>query len=148
LMLRYYELLTDISVSDLEKLKTYLKECKKHPRDVKVQLAKFLITRFHSASAAQAAEDEFNRVFVQKGLPDEVPELGMKPGEPIWICHLLVHASLAPSTSEARRLIQGAAVEVDGEKISDPQLKIELQEGKAFILKAGKKKFAKIVVRT
>ncbi|MGE3760551.1 MAG: tyrosine--tRNA ligase, partial [Pseudobdellovibrionaceae bacterium] len=65
LMLRYYELLTDISVSDLEKLKTYLKECKKHPRDVKVQLAKFFITRFHSASSAQAAEDEFNRFFLQ-----------------------------------------------------------------------------------
>lgn len=147
LMYRYYELLTDITVADLAKLRADVKEGKKHPRDVKVHLAKFLISRFHSAQAAQAAEDEFNRVFVKKGLPDEIPETGMKPGEPIWICHLLVQTGLAPSTSEARRLIQGAAIEVDGSKVADPQLKIELKEGAAFILKAGKKKFAKIVVR-
>ncbi|MFP5519060.1 MAG: tyrosine--tRNA ligase, partial [Bdellovibrionia bacterium] len=73
LMYRWYALLTDITAPSLESLKRDVEEGKKHPRQVKVDLAKFLIARFHSQSDAQHAEEEFNRIFVDKGLPDEVP---------------------------------------------------------------------------
>ena len=81
LMPRWYELLTTITPSELTKLKEDLKSGAKHPREAKVALAKFLIARFHSATAAQAAEDEFNRIFVDKGLPDEIPAFDVVPGE-------------------------------------------------------------------
>lgn len=148
LMLRWYELLTDITPTQLKQLKKDLDEKTKHPRTVKVELAKFLIARFHSAAAAQAAEEEFNRVFVDKGLPDEIPIFKMaSSSEPIWVCHLLQQAGLAPSTSEARRLIKGNAVEIDQSKITDEQLKLSLKSGSTLLIKAGKRKFAKVVVQ-
>jgi tyrosyl-tRNA synthetase len=148
LMLRWYELLTDITPKELSQLKSDLQEKKKHPREVKVNLAKILISRFHSDSAAQAAEDEFNRIFVQKGLPDEVPEFAVPASaEAIWICALMKNAGLAPSTSEAKRLIQGRAVEIDGTKVEDEQLKVALPAGTQMVIKAGKKKFVKVVVK-
>lgn len=148
LMMRWYELLTDITPSELGSLKTEMQTGKKHPRDVKVNLAKNLVARFHSSSAAQAAEDEFNRIFVQKGLPDEVPEFIVDAQvEPLGICTLMKNAGLASSTSEAKRLIQGRAVEIDFVKIEDEQLKVDLKAGSALIIRAGKKKFVKVVVR-
>ncbi len=148
LMLRWYELLTDVTPTELAQLKEDLKSHKKHPREVKVHLAKILISRFHSATAAQAAEDEFNRIFVDKGLPDDVPEfIQAASAEPLWICTLMKNASLAPSTSEARRLVQGGAVQIDGTKIENDQLKIELKAGLQMVIKAGKKKFVKVVIR-
>lgn len=148
LMIRWYELLTDISPAELTALKVDMKAGKRHPRQVKVELAKILITRFHSQTAAQAAEDEFNRIFVDKGLPDEIPEFAVPASaEPIWICALMKNAGLAPSTSEAKRLVQGRAVEIDGGKVEDEQLKIQLKAGLSMVIKAGKKKFVKVVVK-
>jgi len=146
LMLRYYELLTDISVADLEKLKGDLKSGKAHPREVKVNLAKTLVARFHDQAAADNALAEFERIFVQKGLPDEVPVKEVSAAENIWICKLMAELGLAASSSEARRLVEQKAVERDGEKITDPQLKLQLKVGEEFILKAGKKKFVKVKV--
>jgi tyrosyl-tRNA synthetase len=145
LMLRWYELLTDISPNDLKKLKEDLKSKAKHPREVKVNLAKTLIARFHSEMAAKNAEEEFNRIFVDKGLPDEVPEFKIPAGE-IAITQLMKAAGLAPSTNEAKRLIQGNAVEIDSEKVKDEQLKLKLASGQKIVIKAGKKKFVKVVV--
>lgn len=147
LMLRYYELLTDITPKELAQLKEDLKSKKRHPREVKVALAKILIERFHSKEAAENAEAEFNRIFVDKGLPDEVPEFKIAAqAEPLWICKLMNQAGLAPSTSEARRLIQGRAVEIDGKKVEDEKMNVELKAGTSFVVKAGKKKFVKVVV--
>ena len=147
LMLRWYELLTDITPAELIALGNDIKSGAKHPRTVKVELAKSLITRFHSAASAQQAEDEFNRIFVDKGLPDEVPEFKIPASaEPISISNLMKNAGLAPSTSEARRLVQGRAVEIDGVKVEDEHLKIELRAGLNVVIKAGKKKFVRVVV--
>jgi tyrosyl-tRNA synthetase len=146
LMYRYYELLTDITPKELETLKADVKSKAKHPRTVKVELAKQLITRFHSTAAAQSAEEEFNRIFVDKGLPNEIPEFKIQKGEPIWIAHLMKSAGLAPSTSEATRLIKGRAVEIDGAKVEDEKFKVDLTPGKSFVLKSGKKNFIKVVV--
>lgn len=146
LMIRWYELLTDITPSELEKMKQNLKSGALHPRQAKVNLAKMIIERFHSKEAAEAAEAEFNRIFVDKGLPDEVPVHKVPAGEPVWICQLLTQLGLTPSNSEARRLIQGRGVEIDSVKVENEKMKIDLAKGKSFLLKAGKKKFAKVEV--
>lgn len=147
LMYRYYELLTDMTASDLKQLHADVASKKKHPRDVKVNLAKFLVTRFHSAAAAQQAEDEFNRVFAQKGLPDVVQEYIVAPEKQIALAVLMVRAGISTSNSEASRLIEGGGVQIDGQKVSDKKLKMDLDSGKSFLLKAGKKVFMKIKVQ-
>ncbi len=146
LMLRYYELLGDQRVEEFEKLKEDLQAGRLHPRDCKVNLAKFLVERFHGAQAAQAAEEEFERIFVAKGLPDEMPEVELTPVEGLWICHLLQKAGLVESTSQGRRMVEGGAVELSGQKVTDPSFKLDLKSGEEFVLKAGKKKFAKVRV--
>lgn len=145
LMFRYYELLTDLKPSQVASLKKEVQDKKKHPRDVKVNLAKFLVARFHSQAAAQAAEDEFNRIFVDKGLPDQIEEFSVTP-QNIGVVQLMTMAGLTASNGEASRLVIGGGVSVDQEKISDAKLKMDLKKGQSFVLKAGKKKFIKIVV--
>lgn len=148
LMIRWYELLTDKTASDLERIKAGLKSRELHPRQVKVDLAKFLIRRFHSQQAAEAAEAEFNRMFVDKGLPEDMPTLEVgESQEGIWICQLLSQASLTESNSEARRLVKQKAVEIDGVKIEDENFKVQLKKGAEFVLRAGKRKFAKVIVK-
>lgn len=148
LMLRYYELLTDISVDDLAQLASDVKSGKAHPRQVKVNLAKLLVSRFHSSEAAQRAEEEFDRIFVNKGLPDEIPVKELVARPQVAIAPLMVELGLAASNGEARRLIEGRAVEKDSEKVTDPQMKLDLIAGQSFILKAGKKKFVKVQVQS
>lgn len=147
LMYRWYQLLTDITAPALSQLKTDVAEKRKHPREVKVNLAKFLIKRFHSEAAAQQAEDEFNRIFVDKGLPDEVPEFEVFAENQLGICALMVKAGLAASNGEAGRLITGGGVQRDGVKLSDAKARWDLKTGESFVLKAGKKKFVKIIVK-
>ncbi len=146
LMYKYYELLTDLTVDEIGVLRSEVASGKKHPRDVKVNLAKILVQRFHSKEAAENAVAEFDRVFANKGLPDEMPEVKVKAENGIWVCKLLADQKLIPSTSEGRRLIQGKAIEMNSEKITDPNLKIDLKSGEEFIFKLGKKKFAKVIV--
>lgn len=154
LMLRYYELLSDLTVDDLAQLKADLASGKKHPRDVKVNLGKFFVERFHGAEAAEKAVAEFNRIFAGGGLPDEIPEKEVEAKE-YAIAPLMVLAGLATSNGEARRLIEGGAVEIikdgagpgSGEKVKDTQLKMNLTGGHQFILRAGKKKFVKVLVK-
>lgn len=145
LMCRYYELLSDLTTAELQALKAEVASGKRHPRSVKVNLAKFFVTRFHNAQAADAAEAEFDRVFRGGGLPDDVPEFKMSAGQ-FDVLTVMVTAGLSASKGEARRLIQGNAVEVSNEKVSDPNLKLDLKSGAELVLKAGKKRFVKIVV--
>ena len=146
LMYRWYSLLTDITEAGLSQLIKEVKSGAKHPRNVKVDLAKFLITRFHSAAAAAAAEDEFNRIFVDKGLPDDIPDFLLKSGAGQSFVALMVQSGLCMSNSEGTRLIQGGGVQIDGEKVSDPRLKVDLVAGQKLVVKAGKKKFVRWVV--
>lgn len=146
LMFRWYELLTTFTPAEIEKMKTQIASGELHPRNVKVDLAKFLVARFHSQTAAVAAEDEFNRIFKDKGLPDEVPEVKMPAGASIGICQLMTQLGLTASNGEAKRLVQGKAVEIDQVKIEDEKLQVEMKPGTSFILRAGKKKYAKVVI--
>jgi len=146
LMFRYYELLTEITPAGLAQLRSDVSEKRKHPREVKVNLAKILVARFHSNEAAQRAEDEFNRIFARKGMPDDIPEYKIPAQVQFGFAQLMTKSGVTPSNSEATRLIAGGAVQMDQQKISDPKLKIDLIPGQSFVVKSGKKKFIKIVV--
>tara|TARA_Y100001935_G_C17302270_1_gene510008 strand:- start:1162 stop:2385 length:1224 start_codon:yes stop_codon:yes gene_type:complete len=145
LMIRWYTLLTDYTLEQLEQLKSDLASGAIHPRTAKVQLAQIIVERFHSKEAAANALEEFDRVFVNKGLPDEIPEVELA-AENIGICALLVKMGLAQSNGDARRAIQGRAVEIDGEKVDDPKLFMDLKSGSEMIFRNGKKKYAKLKV--
>jgi tyrosyl-tRNA synthetase len=146
LMFRWYELLTLTSPQELALMKTQVEQGQKHPRDLKVALAKFFITRFHSFSEAQQAEEEFDRVFAQKGLPDFIEEKEVPSGSPKALVSLLTELGLTSSNSEAKRLIQGRGVEVDQEKVEDEKKHLDLIVGHRYLLKVGKKKFLKIKI--
>ena len=114
LMDSYYTLLTDIPADEFRAL------IQSSPRDAKVRLAKEIITWLHSADAARAAEDEWNRIHEGKGIPDDTPELSVGPG-PHKLAPLLVKAGLASSNSEAIRKIKEGAVHLDDARVTDFQ---------------------------
>ena len=145
LMLRYYELLSSISNTEIEALKDGLKKGTAHPKDAKSNLAKEIVARFHGKDAAVKAASEFDKVFKSKGLPEAIEEKTITiQTEEIGIVDLLKTARLTPSTSEARRLIQQGGINVDGERISDINLK--LSAGKTYLLQIGKRRFTRVVI--
>src|SRR5690606_26887133 len=132
LMMRYYRLLTDVPEAELERMEEDMRAGKLNPRDAKVRLAKEFVKRFHGAEAAEAAEEEFNRIFVAKGVPDEMPEFKIPASrfsDEIDVAALLKDCLLVQSTSEARRLIQGGAVEMGGAKVREPKVKFDFKAG-------------------
>ncbi len=140
LMWRWYTLLSFKSEAEIRALRQQVEDGL-NPRDAKVMLAKEITARFHSASDADRAEQDFiNRS--KGGVPDEIPELTLS-GAPMGIGALLKAANLAPSSSEAGRLIEGGGVRVDSTVISDKGLK--LPEG-TFVLQVGKRKFARVTL--
>jgi tyrosyl-tRNA synthetase len=140
LMWRWYTLLSFKSMVDIEALKKEV-EGGRNPKDAKVALAKEITARFHGAAAADAAEQDFiNRS--KGGVPDEIPEVSLS-GAPIGIGALLKAAGLAPSSSEANRLIDGGGVRVDSAVVSDKGLKLEAG---TFVVQVGKRKFARVTL--
>ena len=142
LMWRYYELLTDLSQTQIVELR----ESGKHPRDVKADLGRRIVADFHSAQAAQEASDEFDRIFRGHELPSEIPSVHEKPGT-IKLVKLLAQHGLAPSVAEAQRLVSQGSVRIDGEKISDLQLEIDGQPGLEILIQVGKRKFLKVAFK-
>ncbi len=140
LMWRWYTLLSFKSLADIAVLKKEV-ESGRNPKDAKVMLAKEITARFHSAAAAEAAEQDFIRRS-QGGVPDEIPEVQLQ-GAPMGIGALLKAASLAPSTSEANRLIEGGGVRIDSQVVSDKGLKLNAG---TFVLQVGKRKFARVTL--
>ena len=140
LMWRWYTLLSFKSLADIAVLKKEV-EGGRNPKDAKVMLAKEITARFHSAAAAEAAEQDFMRRS-QGGVPDEIPEVQLQ-GAPMGIGALLKAASLAPSTSEANRLIEGGGVRIDSQVVSDKGLKLDAG---TFVLQVGKRKFARVTL--
>ena len=140
LMWRWYTLLSFKSLAEIEALKQEIAGGR-NPKDAKVMLAKEITTRFHSAAAADAAEQDFiNRS--KGGIPDEIPEV-LLSGAPMGIGALLKAAGLAPSTTEAGRLIDGGGVRIDGAVISDKGLKVEAG---SHVVQVGKRKFARVTL--
>jgi tyrosyl-tRNA synthetase len=147
LMLRYYELLSDLGPEELAKLKRDLETGAKHPRDAKEELALEIVARFHGMEAARQAAREFAHVFREHGLPEEIEEIVLSPGRDsgFLLPNLMVAAGTAASTSEARRLIMQGGVKVDGQKVTDVHLK--LPAGSTFLLQIGKRRFKKVTLK-
>lgn len=143
LMWRYYKLLTDTTVDHLNALMFITQPGGVNPRDMKVDLAKSIITDFHSEEAANAAEEEFNRRFVNKEMPDEIEEKAIEP-QAYKLTALLVTTGLATSKAEAKRLVEQGGVKLDGEKASSPSAEINIDAGKMVLLQVGKLHFLKV----
>jgi tyrosyl-tRNA synthetase len=140
LMWRWYTLLSFKSMAEIEALKKDV-DGGRNPKDAKVMLAKEITARFHSAAAADAAEQDFiNRS--KGGVPDDIPEVSLS-GAPMGIGALLKSAGLAPSTTEAGRLVDGGGVRVDSSMVSDKGLKLEAG---TYVVQVGKRKFAKVTL--
>jgi len=144
LIYTYFELTTDVSNKDLKEIKKQLEGKNATPRDLKRRLARSLVTLYHNSEMAKKAEEEFDRIFVAKTLPDEVEEFKIKPGNGVSSIALLLTAThLATSKGEARRLVEQGGVSIDGERISDVNAPIPSK--KEFVLKVGKRRFLKVL---
>jgi tyrosyl-tRNA synthetase len=138
MMWRYFELLSFRSLDDIASLKAAV-EAGANPRDAKVALGKEIVTRFHSAQAADDALADFvNRS--KGGIPDDVPEVAVS-GAPLGVAQLLKAAGLCASTSEAMRMVDQGGVRIDGDVVSDKNLKVDAGQ---FVMQVGKRKFARV----
>ena len=144
LMWRWFDLLSFKSTNEIAKLRA--EQAKgKNPRDIKIQLAKELIARFHDDKSAELAEDNFINQFQKKNIPVEIEELLITISEDsIPLANLLKKSGMTSSTSEAMRMIQQGAVRIDEEKVFDPKLLISV--GTSAIYQVGKRKFKKITL--
>src|SRR6476620_11280972 len=143
LMWKYYELLTDTTIDDVNSLKFKCESGAAHPRDLKVALAKTIITDFHSVQAADKAEEEFNRRFIEKGIPDEIAETEL-PAKVHRLPEMLTATGLAASKGEAKRLIEQGGVRVNGEKTTSVAAEFDIKPEAEFLVQVGKLKFLRI----
>ncbi|HOP94259.1 MAG: tyrosine--tRNA ligase [Dictyoglomaceae bacterium] len=143
LIIRYFELATEVSKEEIRKIEKEMKEGILNPRDAKARLAKEIVKIYHGEKAGIEAEEEFNRIFSNKELPEKVEEVLIKDTNKIWVVKLLTLTGAAKTNSEAKRLISQGAVEIDGVKIEDINLDIELS--KPFILRVGKHFFRRVI---
>jgi len=149
LMTRYFELVTDVSLNEIDKIKMGLVSNDLHPRDVKKRLAREIVKLYHEQSAANLAEEEFEKVFKNKLYPEEIKKLILKKDDlkegKIQLIKLIVLSGIVDSKSEARRLIEQGGVRINGEKVSDPHLDLTVKEG--IILKIGRLNFIKLFIK-
>jgi tyrosyl-tRNA synthetase len=139
LMWKYYLLCTDLTPAQIEERK------QGHPMDAKRELARTIIADFHDAEAATQAEAEFRRIFSDRQVPTDLEEATLPASpEPQLLAKIIVAASLAPTNKEAARLIGQGGVLVDEEKVDDSRRALEATAGKTYLLKVGKRRFAKI----
>jgi len=146
MMWPYFDLVTDHTPEETAAISAKVKSGATHPMDVKMSLAQEIITGFHGAAAAEKAAAEFQRIFRDREAPEEAPVRKLARGEAKRLTNLLVELGLASSRSEADRLVKQGGVELDGERVSDVKMEVSLTSAREFLLRAGKKKFLRIVV--
>ncbi len=145
-MWRYYELLSTHAAQEIERRKRACAAGDMNPRDAKLALAKEIVSRYHDATQADAAEASWLAQFSKRQVPDDMQEHEVTvEGEAIWIPRLLSDVGLVKSSSDGRRRIQQGGVEVDGERITDPQS--SLQRGRRYVIKAGKRAWAAVTLK-
>ena len=142
LIIEYFTLATDISTKEISEFQQELQNGK-NPRDIKRTLARALVTLYHSEKDAQSAEEEFDKIFIKKDIPDVIEEFSYPKTEAVNILQLLTETKLAESKSEARRFVEQGGVSIDGTKISDSKVNISLHQ--PITIKVGKRKFLKII---
>jgi tyrosyl-tRNA synthetase len=138
----YFELTTGFSLADLTDIKAHLEDKKTNPRDLKQKLAFELVKMYHSTSAAESARLDFERKFVDKAIPDDIPNRNFPPGE-ISLGKLLHQAGLTGSIAEGKRLIAQGGVKIDGEKVENPLSSININRN--MVIQVGKRKFVRII---
>lgn len=146
LMWRYYELCTDLRPEEIAALRGEAERGERNPRDIKVELAKRIIGDFHSKADADAAEEEFNKIFQRREIPDEISTFEVETGGGPWaLQRLLVTTGLAPSATEARRLIEQGGVRVNGERqTSNSGVVFLIRTGDELLLQVGKRRFLRV----
>jgi len=145
LMWRYWELCTDLSIAAIEGLKRDLLEHRRHPKNIKKDLASRIVADYHGEEAARQAAEEFERIFARKENPDAVREVRLPAApQPVWVPKLLVAAGLTKSNGEARRLIEQGGVSIDGDRLSDPAREIPAVAGRSHLIKVGKRHFVRV----
>jgi len=141
MMENYFTLLTILPMAEVAEL---VNPDKTHPKEAKVLLGKTIVAQFYDWTVAEVAAAEFDRVFAQKNLPDEIPQVQI-PAQPIAASKLLLACKLVPSGSEAKRMIKQGAVEINGNRIDDPNAEIVPKDG--MVIQVGKRKFARLKIR-
>ena len=140
LMWKYYTLCTDLAPAQIAKLRA-----ENRPMDSKRQLAKLIITDFHDAAAAEKADEEFRRIFSERQAPTDMEEKTLPAAsEPQFLTKVIVAAGLAPTNKEAQRLVAQGGVLVDETKVDDPKHTIDARRGRSYLLKVGKRRFARV----
>jgi tyrosyl-tRNA synthetase len=143
LMIRYYELLSDMPLNELESLRSGVKSGSIHPMEAKKQLGREMVARYHGSPAAAQAEENFVRRFRDKQTPDDMPDIVLAADEgKALLCKVLAQSELVKSNSEGRRAIQQGGVKVNGEKVSDENLEIPCSG--EYVIQVGKRRFAKV----
>jgi len=142
LMWRYYELLSEKSLDEIEQIKIDVSNGTLHPKVAKENLALEITARFYNEESATIAKEEFDNVFKSNQLPSDIKEFDLEAD--IWICKALVDVGIEPSTSQARRDIKQGAVRIDQIKVSDEKMNLDAGE---YILQVGKRKFAKVRIK-
>ncbi len=149
LMIKYYELLSDITIEQLNSLKEGIQNGTAHPRDAKVSFAKEMITRFHGSSAAEAAHLNFDKMFQRKEIPDDIEIVRVaRPSSPISVPHFLRDIGMVSSSTEGKRMIEQGAISTNksgGSLVKITSESLSIGDGKELIFKVGKRKFKKVL---
>ncbi len=150
LMKHYFVLCTEVPLEEIEALERDWQSGRMNPRDAKRRLAREIVAMYHSREAAEHADENFMRVFSQRQAPAEAPEVAIpahliREDGTVPLAALIAGIGYAPSNSEARRLIQGGGVELDGERVSDPTTALPADALRGKLLRVGKHKFARLV---
>ena len=146
LMWSYYDLLTDFGPHAILRLREEVRTGTLHPKKAKMELAHHIVAGFHGEDAARKAGQEWERIFSKREAPEAAPEHTLVRGEPKRLSALLLELNMAASRSEAERLIKHGGVEINGQRVDDVKHEVELSKPIEFLLRAGKKKFLRIVV--
>jgi len=146
LMWRYFELLTDLTPAEVASLRDGANRGERHPRDLKAELARRIVADFHSQSEAQEASDQFDQMFRDRQMPADVPAVEKTAGA-IRLVKLLAAEGLAPSVSEAQRLIAQGGVRLNGERVSDIKLEVGALAGEEALIQVGSRKFLRVVFK-
>ncbi len=146
LMWRYYELLTDLTLTEIAELKAAAERGERHPRDLKVELAGRIVADFHSPGEAEEASREFDQLFRERQTPTDTPTIE-KPAAAIKLVKLLASEGLAPSVAEAQRLIAQGGVRLNGERVTDVRCELGSSAGEEALIQVGSRKFLRVVFK-
>ncbi len=142
LMWKYYELLSDLPTAEVKKLREDVEQGRFHPMDAKKALAGEIVDRYHGKGAGRRAREEFERQFSRKETPEDIPEVVVAwEADTMPLAKVMAKAGVAESVGEGKRLIKQGGVELDGERVKDPELR--LPPG-SYLIKAGKRKYVRV----